>query len=90
MGLFYPFTQGECPGLWRTLGFQPAFKSFDSPSYGGHWAFLLRQAASRAQPVLAMENIGLSCLSKRLSRLQNSKLKIANGDNSKLKKEVER
>ena len=37
-----------------------------------------------------VEDIGLSCLSKRLSRLQNSKLKIANGDNSKLKKEVER
>ena len=82
MGLFYPFTQGECPGLWRTLGFQPAFKSFDSPSYGGHWAFLLRQAASRAQPILAMHHANNSCSGKRQSRLQNSKFKI---QNSKLK-----
>ena len=78
MGLFYPFTQGECPGLWRTLGFQPAFKSFDSPSYGGHWAFLLRQAASRAQPILAMHHANNSCSGKRQSRLQNSKFKIQN------------
>ena len=88
MGLFYPFTQGECPGLWRTLGFQPAFKSFDSPSYGGHWAFLLRQAASRAQPILAMHHANNSCSGKRQSRLQNSKFKTQNcapRNNSKFK-----
>ena len=91
-GAWFVFVRypGRCPGLWRNWAFSPHYLHFDTPSCGRHWAFLLRQAASRAQPVLAMENIGLSCLSKRLSRLQNSKLKIANGDNSKLKKEVER
>ena len=38
VGLFVSVYPGRCPGLWRTLGFQPALAM-------EHWAFLLRQAA---------------------------------------------
>ena len=54
MELFYPFTQGECPG------------------YGGHWAFLLWQAA---EPIAKLKIQNSKLRSAQQFKTQNSKFK---------------